>query len=211
MTRSTSTAGDELRVDDLTAEQRQASLDLVAKARQLMHAVAVAEVDVDRMRAAERALEEARQLLAGADRNRVIRSDLDGPARARAAGPGVLWRAFAHNPQALPLDIRFNENSAYARFTPDALHEGPPDGLQGGLSAYLLDVLLGVLLQALGKRAVTARLEMRYRRLTPLDVPLDLHARLIEVDGRKVRAEGWISHEGEPTVEARGLFVEVTG
>ncbi len=72
-----------------------------------------------------------------------------------------------------------------------------------------MDCMLGILIQARGRRGVTAKLDLRYLRRTPLDAPLQLGSRITKVDGRKVWAEGWIEHEGERTVVAEGLFIEV--
>src|SRR5699024_3278964 len=130
-----------IRVSDLTEDQRQASSDLVTATRQLMHDVAVAEVDANRMRAAEQTITEVRKLLGTTgQRIRTVRTNLDGPAQARAVGPDASWQAFQHNPRSAPLDMHFEGDSAYARFSPDGLYEGPQDSLQGGLSAYLMDV-----------------------------------------------------------------------
>ncbi|KDE11072.1 hypothetical protein N505_0122835 [Rhodococcus aetherivorans] len=96
-----------------------------------------------------------------------------------------------------------------ARLIANALHEGPPDSVHGGFSAHLLDCMLGILMQARGSRSLTASLDLRYLRRTSLDEPLDLYSRIVEIEGRKTVAGGWIECRGECTVEARGVFVRV--
>jgi len=81
--------------------------------------------------------------------------------------------------------------------------------VHGGFSAHLLDCMLGTLMQARGSRSLTASLDLRYLRRTPLDEPLDLYSRIVEIEGRKTVAGGWIECRGECTVEARGVVVRV--
>ncbi|GAA3113414.1 PaaI family thioesterase [Streptosporangium carneum] len=205
------TAGDTVggMIGDMTPERRQASADLVAATRKVMLAASVTDMDVAEMRAAERVLTEVARMLGERVRPRVVRAPFDGPAAARSAGPDRPWPLFAYNPLGIPLEVHLDEDGATARLTPNALHEGPPDILHGGFSAGLMDCMLGILMQARGRRSVTATLELRYLHRTPLDEPLTLRSRIVEISGRKTVAEGWIEHEGRRTVEARGLFVEI--
>ncbi len=54
---------------------------------------------------------------------------------------------------------------------------------------------------------MTGTLTVRYRKTTPLLVPLDLVARYTGSERRKVFAWGGIYHEGELTAEADGIFI----
>jgi acyl-coenzyme A thioesterase PaaI-like protein len=150
-----------------------------------------------------------RARLMSRSRARMVRAPFDGPGRARETGEP--YRLSAFNPFGIPLVVRFDADGdgASAELTADARHEGPRDHLHGGISSWLMDCMLGILIQARGRRGVTARLDMRYLRRTPLDVPLLIGSRITRVDGRKVWAEGWIECEGERTVLAEGLFIEV--
>ncbi len=96
-----------------------------------------------------------------------------------------------------------------AVITVNALHEGPPDSVHGGTSAFLMDCMLGVLVQATGIPAVTGTLDVRYLRRTPLDEPVTMRARILRRQGRKLTTEGWIEHNGVRTVEAAGVFITV--
>ncbi len=184
-----------------------ASKDLVAVTRELMLAAGTTDIDVESMREATEQLRGLTARLGERRRNRVMRSGFQGPQQARESG--VRWQSFVHHPMAIPLEILFVGDTARATFHPHALHEGPTDSLHGGFSAHLMDSLLGTMMQARGVRALTATLDLRYLRQVPLDQELELFAEVSSVSGRKHIATGWISHDGQRCVEARGLFIEV--
>jgi len=88
--------------------------------------------------------------------------------------------------------------------------EGPPTYAHGGVSAMLLDQLLGFAVSASGNPGMTVRLDTTYRAPVPLLTPLRLTAEVLEIDGRRVTATGAIATEAEPgevLVAATGTFV----
>lgn len=88
-----------------------------------------------------------------------------------------------------------------------ALYEGPPGLVHGGVSALVLDQLLGEAAAVGGGPGMTGRLTVHYRRPTPLG-RLSLEGWLDSTDGRKTVARGEIRDpEGNLTVEAEGLFI----
>lgn len=194
-------------VTDVDPERRQAGADLVAAARDLAHAVAVTDLEAADLVAARAALANVTATLSARTRDRALRIDFAAPARARANGEPLLL--CEQNPFGVPVEVRFDGDAATAHLTVGALHEGPPDGMHGGVAAWLMDCMLGLLMQARGVRAVTAQLDTRYLLRTPLDQPLQLHSQIVDVTGRKTRAEGWIEHDGRRTVESRGLFIAI--
>ncbi len=90
-----------------------------------------------------------------------------------------------------------------------AAYEGPPTCVHGGALAQLFDELLGASNVLIGRAAMTGTLTVSYRRPTPLLVPLDLEARHVSAQGRRIVAEAAVRHAGVVTAEARGVFVEV--
>jgi acyl-coenzyme A thioesterase PaaI-like protein len=193
-----------------TAEEHQAAAELAAATRSLMLAAATTAVDVEEVREAARAMDRLAEQLSAQTRERTLRAPFEGPARTRDLGPEHGWRVFASNPQAFPIDIHFDGDTATARTIANALYEGPAGTVHGGFLSHLLDVMLGTLVQATGRRGLTAALDLRYLAPTPLDVPLQLHARIVESTGRRTLADGWIEHDGGRTVEARGTFIDVS-
>jgi hypothetical protein len=88
-------------------------------------------------------------------------------------------------------------------------YEGPPTCVHGGVIAELFDELLGSTNIITGHAGMTGTLTIKYRKPTPILVPLDLEARQVSIEGRKIYAWGAIYHEGVLTAEADGIFVEI--
>jgi uncharacterized protein (TIGR00369 family) len=113
------------------------------------------------------------------------------------------------NPIAPPVEVTVDEDgTARAVFTLNAVYEGPPGFVHGGVTALVLDQVLGMAASANGTPGMTATLDMRYRRPTPYGVPLTVEARAVRAEGRKTFAEARITGpDGKVTVEATALFV----
>jgi acyl-CoA thioesterase FadM len=73
----------------------------------------------------------------------------------------------------------------------------------------VLDDALGMLLFVLRKPAVTARLEVDFRRPAYIGRPFDVEAWVDAVDGRKLWLRSELREGGELVAEGRGLFLEV--
>ncbi len=118
------------------------------------------------------------------------------------------------NPVAPPVEVWVVRGSdgrpeLRGRVTFGYQYEGPPTCVHGGVIAELFDELLGAVNIVVGQAGFTGTLTVRYRRPTPLLVPLDFEARQVRMAGRKIFARGSLSHEGEVTAEADGVFIEV--
>lgn len=88
-------------------------------------------------------------------------------------------------------------------------YEGPPTCVHGGMVALLFDEILGNANLVAGRPGMTGTLTVKYRRPTPLLTPLELEARQVSVDGRKIHTVATISVGGEVTAEATAIFIEV--
>ena len=111
---------------------------------------------------------------------------------------------------AAPLHVEVTGNAVVGTCTLGLAFEGPPTFAHGGVSAMLLDQLLGHATSAAGHPGMTVQLELSYRAPVPLQTPLRLTAEVGEVDGRRVTARGVITTAAEPgkiLVEASGTFV----
>ncbi|MBE1534836.1 PaaI family thioesterase [Actinomadura algeriensis] len=113
------------------------------------------------------------------------------------------------NPIAPPVDFKVSEEGIVrAEFTLPTVYEGPPTFVHGGVSAMIMDQVLGMAAAATGTAGMTATLETRYRRPTPLGVPLTVEAKASRVEGRKIYADGTIcGPDGRVTVEASAMFI----
>jgi acyl-coenzyme A thioesterase PaaI-like protein len=87
------------------------------------------------------------------------------------------------------------------------VYQGPPGYVHGGVSAMVMDHVLGVANHVAGDTGMTGTLTIRYRRPTPLWQPLEITSRQVSVDGRKIRTVGAILSEGQECVLAEGLFI----
>ena len=57
---------------------------------------------------------------------------------------------------------------------------------------------------------MTVQLTLRYRRPTPIEVPLTVSVRLNRTEGRQLHLSAAISARGEVTVAAEGIFLTLT-
>ena len=93
------------------------------------------------------------------------------------------------------------------RFT--EVHEGAPGFAHGGAVAAALDDAFGMLLWRVRRAAVTARLEVDYRRPVFVARSYGVAAWCERTEGRKLHLRAEL-RDGDATVaEASGLFVEV--
>lgn len=101
------------------------------------------------------------------------------------------------NPIAVPLQMeRSPEGRAWASFHLNALYEGPPTKVHGGVIALILDQVLGEAAAAGGSPGMTGTLTLRYLRNTPLG---------------DCSVEGWIDHtEGVKTI-VKGVLRDAGG
>jgi acyl-coenzyme A thioesterase PaaI-like protein len=96
---------------------------------------------------------------------------------------------------------------AHADIVLGAAYEGPPGLVHGGVTAMVLDHLMGETASGMKRPTFTGTLTMRYRRGTPLG-PLHLEGRIDREEGRKVFVVATISDAEGVTVEADGVFIE---
>lgn len=110
------------------------------------------------------------------------------------------------NPLAPPVELVTIDGEVRATARLHAAYEGPPGYVHGGFVALLLDDLLGLANIVAGVPGVTIGLDVRYRRPTPLDTELTVHAVHDRIEGRDAVAVGTISVAGEITASAEATF-----
>jgi acyl-coenzyme A thioesterase PaaI-like protein len=91
----------------------------------------------------------------------------------------------AASPWGVDLVITRNGDEVIGRTTFRSAHEGAPGRVHGGVLAATFDDLFGFLNQLQEKRAFTGEITVRYEGPTPLNRPIELHARLLKTEGRK--------------------------
>jgi acyl-coenzyme A thioesterase PaaI-like protein len=114
------------------------------------------------------------------------------------------------NPQSLKLKFKQSEEGVYTIFTPEDYHQGYPGILHGGITSTLLDEVMSNCIVALGFRAVTARLEIRFRQSIPLYRPIRIEARITGRKRRVVDTQGQVLlDDGKLAAEATARFMIV--
>ncbi|MFE5327971.1 PaaI family thioesterase [Embleya sp. NPDC056575] len=191
------------------------ALDLADRVRDLVEAVVWTDVDAAVRADAAGRIAELTALLGAARRpqavslirypdGRLEHLTQMGSGRLNPQAPRLVFAEVTPRPDptAEPASVEI-----HARCTLTAAHGGPPARAHGGIVAVVLDQLLGVAASAAGAPGLTAGLDIRYRRATPYDVPLELTGRWTGREGRKSFATGEIRADGEVTAEATAVFI----
>jgi len=113
------------------------------------------------------------------------------------------------NPLAAPMHFEWHDPLAVARVTFGTAYEGPPGCVHGAVIAAAFDQVLNVANLMSGTAGPTARLEMRYRRPTPLHTALRFEGWVTQREERKLHTAGRLLVDGVVTVEAEGLYIVV--
>ncbi len=94
------------------------------------------------------------------------------------------------NPIGLRIQFHFDGETCTAEFTPGGNHVGWQDTVHGGIIYAALDDVMANVLYLQGRKAHTAKCEVRYRR--PLRV------------GETIRLRGWVDKEKRRLVVLKG-------
>jgi acyl-coenzyme A thioesterase PaaI-like protein len=190
-----------------TAELLAAVTELGDALRAALAASVSTTVAPEVLRAATADVRRAAGLLAAGERPRGELSPLDDMSHGvRVFGPVV----GPGNGLALPLVIERDGDGVIARAHFGQAYEGPPTYLHGGVSALVMDQVLGQAAVVAGRWGMTVELRLRYRRPVALHTPLLLTGVVTHTDGRRTTAVGGIAAADAPDlllVEATGLFV----
>ncbi len=173
--------------------------------RRLMDLTIRSTVDEDRLTQAEALIRQAADLLA--------ESAPPGPAGVHYNDQGRSWNwgnavVGVRNAIAPPVRLTWDDDDlVHAEVELGAAYEGPPGSVHGGVSALLLDHLMGETASSRHtKLTVTGTLTLRYVQPLPLG-RVRMEARIAETSGRKVTVTAWIGNDNGPAVEATGLFI----
>jgi hypothetical protein len=194
--------------EDAALRARRAAIGELGDAlRELVGLASATEVLADVLRQAAAQARQAAILL-----GRQTRTRTELPGADDLAGGFRMYNPVTGSGSALapPLHIEVAGQAVIGTCTLGLAFEGPPAFAHGGISAMLLDQLLGYAASAAGHPGMTVKLETRYLAPVPLQTPLRLTAEVSEVNGRRVTARGVIATAADPDtvlVEATGAFV----
>jgi acyl-coenzyme A thioesterase PaaI-like protein len=107
------------------------------------------------------------------------------------------------------LHVAWHDPRAVATATFGTAYEGPPGCLHGAVIAAAFDQVLNIANLMSGAAGPTARLELRYRRPTPLHRSVRFEAWVTQRAARKIHTAGQLVVDDRITVEAEGLYVVV--
>ncbi len=114
------------------------------------------------------------------------------------------------NPEGLRIQFQIDGQRVSGEFEARRVHQGYPGTAHGGIAAAAIDEAMGWAMYAAGAWAMTARLEIKYRRPLPLGQPLEVSAKVVRDRGRWLEAEGRLRVAGGPLVaEAKALFMRL--
>lgn len=190
--------------DDEIARQAARYEPLTQDLRDLIVLAIQSRADDDATARAREHLAAAREILA--------RDKETGPwgTRFNESGNFRTWGNAAiglRNAIAPPLHIEFDGAArVWAEFHLHAAYEGPAGLVHGGVSALILDQLLGDAARHAGVPGMTGTLTVRYLQPTPLG---DLRAEAVveRTEGSKTFVTGFITGPRGVCVEAEGIFV----
>lgn len=114
------------------------------------------------------------------------------------------------NAEGLRIEFEVDGKRAIGRFTPRESHVGFPGVAHGGIAAAAMDEAMGWAMYAAGAWAMTARMEVRYRRPLTIGEEVVITAEVTRDRGKRLEAEARIeSASGEKIAEATGLFLRM--
>jgi acyl-coenzyme A thioesterase PaaI-like protein len=114
------------------------------------------------------------------------------------------------HPIAPQLNMDVREDGGSGEVVVGRLFQGGPGLCHGGVVALLIDHAMGCVANRPDRPAMTVRLDLRYRRPTPLEVPLTVAVRLDRIEGRQLHLSATVTARDEITVEADGVFLILT-
>lgn len=198
----------EFTVEDWSADEvarlRSIYQPLAESVRDLVDAAIRSEADAEAVADARRDIDAAVARLRG--------RQMPGAfgVRHTTSGESVGWGNAVvgiRNALAPPVVTQLDESGRlWAEFNLGAAYEGPPGHVHGGVSAMILDHMLGEVASPDRKPRFTGSITVRYLRATRLG-PLRAEAWRTRADGVKTFCSGHIRDAEGVTVEAEGVFI----
>ena len=121
--------------------------------------------------------------------------------RCFACGPG--------NPVGLHLEFHRENGMVQTTFVPSEWHEGWAGVVHGGILSAVLDETMAYTLFFAGIRALTARMDVRYRGSSRAGDTLTVEARVVRDNRSITDVAAEISREGQIVVEANARFMKL--
>jgi uncharacterized protein (TIGR00369 family) len=187
------------------AQEREVYGGLTASVRRLMESSMRTTVGPDAVTEMTRVIDDLSERLEQDMVPGNLGLTLTTDGHARAHGNAVVG---LRNPIAVPLRITHDPTGrARSDFHLNALYEGPPGMVHGGVVALILDQIFGEAAAAGGSPGMTGTLTIRYTRPTRLG-DCSAEAWVDRVEGQKTIVKGELRDaKGRTTAEAEGVFI----
>jgi acyl-coenzyme A thioesterase PaaI-like protein len=161
-----------------------------ASLRDLNHAFAAQDAgdpQLEDLAREVRALATALDAAPRRDRLALMRASFD-ERRPMGDGSGFEDRAVAGtaNPASVDIEVQFEDVDVVARVVLRCAFEGAPGRAHGGIVAAVFDDVTGFVIGQLHEPAFTGELTVRYEAPVPMEVPLEIRARLVDRERRKL-------------------------
>jgi acyl-coenzyme A thioesterase PaaI-like protein len=114
------------------------------------------------------------------------------------------------HPIAPQLIMELTEHGGSGEVVISKLFQGGPGLVHGGVIALLIDHAMGCVAATPDRPSMTVSLTLRYRRPTPIEVPLTVSVSLDRIAGRQLHLSATVSAGGAVTVEADAVFLTLT-
>jgi len=118
-----------------------------------------------------------------------MKMEIEGDEMCFACGP--------KNPIGLKLDFELNDDVVEIKFTPQEVHQGFTGIMHGGLISTLLDEVMANVLYLQEIKAVTAKMEVKFRK--PIKI------------GRELTITGWIERKKRRTIDTAAKIINQDG
>ncbi len=110
-----------------------------------------------------------------------------------------------NNPNGLRLSFEINKERQTLKttFVASPTFQGWDGIIHGGIISTLLDEAMAKLIYELGYQAVTASLEIKFKKPAPILEPLSVYGEITEVSKRLIKAKAYVAKE-DGTILATG-------
>ena len=127
------------------------------------------------------------------------------------AGSGFADRAVggAANPTSVDVDVRFEGEEVIARVVLRRAFEGAPGRAHGGIVAAVFDDVTGFVIGKLREPAFTGELTVRYVKPVPIETPLEMRARLVDRERRKLFITAECRDGDEIVATCKAIYITV--
>jgi len=121
----------------------------------------------------------------------------DRSAEMKLESNGNCFVCGKNNPNGLHLSFEVNKEKQTLKttFVASPTYQGWDGIVHGGILSTLLDEAMANLVYELGYQAVTASIEIRFKKPAPILEPLLLYGEVTEVSKRLIRAKAHIAQE----------------